>query len=204
VEALRDRLAARRDELVPISGSAAYEEALQHAIVVAQSFSVFRRDEFLASNTKWIREHRGETGRIILWAHQEHAGKTESPWVMGQRSMGFFLARELGDDYVVIGTLTASGNVRLWEQISGTTSFRTLTRAVRPPEPGSYEERFLTGPAPAILVPLRGPLPRWLEGPAPFFSIGQVPGPDLLIDSLPANLDAVIFIETTTPTWPLR
>ena len=204
VEAARDRLAARRDELTALSDGRSYAEAMQHAVVVAQSFFVPGRDQFMADNVDWLRQNRGESGRMILWAHQEHAGRTESPWVFGGRSLGHYLSRRHGNEYVVIGTLAGRGSVRLWEQIGRTTEFRTLTKAIPPIEPGSYEERFTASEAPALLIPLRGVLPSWLEGPASFFTIGQIPGPDRLTDSLPANMDAVIFIQWTTPTRPLR
>ena len=103
VEAARDRLAARRDELTALSDGRSYAEAMQHAVVVAQSFFVPGRDQFMADNVDWLRQNRGESGRMILWAHQEHAGRTESPWVFGGRSLGHYLSRRHRDDYVVIG-----------------------------------------------------------------------------------------------------
>lgn len=204
VEGVRDRLESRRSELVALSSARAFEDALQHAVVIAQSFNIPARDLFMAGNVEWLKKHRGVGGRMILWAHQEHAGRTESPWVFGQRSMGMELSRKYGSDYVVIGTLAGAGLVRLWEQIQRTAEFRTLTKAIPPIEPGSYEEKLATSGAPAVLVPLRGRVPSWLNGPASFFTIGQTPGPDRLIDSLPANLDAVVYIHWTTPTRPLR
>jgi erythromycin esterase len=200
---VRDRLASRRGELSAVTGAAAFDDALHHAAVVVQSYAFPYRDEGMAGNVAWVKSHRGTTGRMVLWAHQEHAGKTESEWVPGKRSMGWHLSRQFGGDYVVIGSLTGEGMFSLWEQIPGTIEFRSLTVSVPPIAPGSYEERFAAGPANALLLPLRGVLPAWLRAPAPFFSIGQGPGPQQLVDSLAEKMDAVVYVHATTPTRPL-
>lgn len=203
-ETLRDRLALRRDELAGPHSMREFDDALQAATVVTQAFDFPARDSGMAANVPWIRLHRGKTGRVVVWGHQEHAGKTESPWVPGGKSLGWYLSRQLGSDYVVIGTLTRKGSLRLWEQIPGSTSFVSLVRDIPPPVAGSHEERLSEGPGSMMLIPLRGRIPEWLEKKGPYFTMGQTPGHDRLTDSLPAKMDAVIYIETTTPTRPLQ
>jgi erythromycin esterase len=192
---VRDSMLAVRDELVAKSGDRAFEEALQHVRIVAQDqSSAFERDLTMARNTRWIFENRSRSGKIMLWMHQEHVGKTDTRW-LPDPATGWHLHRELGDRYVVIGTLTGSGSVLHWQN-DGTPTVGSVAEPVA----GSYESYFRQRSAPALLIDLTRSQPAWLRGPASYFAAGVGPFRLESRDSLPEKLDAVIYIEETTPT----
>ncbi|HYI08109.1 MAG TPA: erythromycin esterase family protein [Thermoanaerobaculia bacterium] len=188
-----DALAAR-----PESGTRDFEDALHYAAVVLQNFDPLMyepRDRNMAANLLWIREHRGRARKVVHWGHQEHAGKTESPYVRG-RTMGVLLSEQLGSGYVAIGTLTGSGTFLQWEVLAEDW-VRTVESSFPDPEPGSWEERFRQRGHAAMLVPLRG-----LAGEATFRTAPTTPGWTAIAGSLSQKLDAVIYIDRTTPTKP--
>ncbi|HUP44903.1 MAG TPA: erythromycin esterase family protein [Thermoanaerobaculia bacterium] len=200
---VRETLAGRRGHLEAISGRNAFEEALQNARIAEQSqMSIIDRDPNMAANTRWLLDQRSESKRIIYWAHQEHVGKTGSPWVAGGLSAGWHLARDLGPRYVAIGSLTGGGTVRHWTPPAGISYLSNVPA----PAAGSYESYFRLRPAAAILIPLHRSLPSWLLGPAPCFGTGTAPsGEDHRLSvPLPAKLDAVLYVDQTTPTTPLQ
>ncbi|HEX2060117.1 MAG TPA: erythromycin esterase family protein, partial [Thermoanaerobaculia bacterium] len=93
--AVRDALLAR----------GADADTIHYADIVLQAFHLQLyepREESMAANLLWIREHRGS--KVIHWGHQEHVGKLPSPYARG-RTMGTILSERLGSDYVAIGTL---------------------------------------------------------------------------------------------------
>jgi erythromycin esterase len=189
-QAAYDRLAARAGD--PGSNQRAFEDALQHARVVLQSFSAYnRRDPNMAANVLWLREHRSQSRRVVYWAHSEHVGKTASPHVVTDPA-GVVLRNALGSDYVAIGTLTGSGEYRTW------TGATAMIRPVLAPVEGTYESYFQQGARPAILIPLRN-APSWLAGPAQYFFAGAAPAAPYLTASLPQKFDAVVYVHATTP-----
>lgn len=202
--AVRDRLAARRDELVPISGLRAFNDAVHHADTVMTRFGDLIgpvRDRAMAENVLWIRAHRGSARKVVFWGHQEHVGETPSPnWVLGE-SAGTVLAEELGDDYFTIGTLTGSGSYAVWKRLTGN-QFLRIVEMFDAPEPGMYEWYFRQRAVAAMLIPLDTATPWWLAAPARFRTAGTSRA-GVKNESLPAKLDAVIFIDITTPTSPL-
>ncbi len=201
VEGANDRLRANRDAY-SASGARAYADALRHAEILEQYFKLtrdrFDRDHLMSLNALWSLEHRGKT---ILWAHQEHLGNSPaSNFLQGGRPMGHRLAEALGDDYFTIATLSSNARFLLWS-VPGNNAYVETFAA--PPE-SSYEWYFSQRGLPALLIPLRGALPSWLIGPAQYHTVGTnlLVAPQV-VESLPAKFDAVIYIETTTPTRPL-
>lgn len=201
--AVRHALSLRESELAPKTSARAFHDALQNATVVQQYLQDgaygARRDEYLAANALWIREHRGASRRIIVWAHQAHAEKTPIEWIGGHDSMGQHLDRALGDDYVMIGTATRTGSFLQWNTprggvtTAGTYAFPTTTSS-------GYESFFTRGGAAILLIPLRGALPAWLREPNTLQSAPANPSPIYtLFGSLPEMMDAVVYFETTTP-----
>lgn len=179
-----------RDTLI---ARGAHPDAIHYADIVLQSFDgqlYEPREKNMAANLLWIREHRGT--KVVHWGHQEHVGKVSSPYTRG-RTMGTFLA---GDDYVAIGTLAGSGSFLQWEK-SGELWTQVL-RTFPAPAPGSYEAQFRARGLPMMLVPLRGK-----SGTAAFHTAGTTSGWTTLTQSLPQKLDAVIYVDVTTPTKPL-
>ncbi|HYH06011.1 MAG TPA: erythromycin esterase family protein [Thermoanaerobaculia bacterium] len=171
----------------------AHPDAIHYADIVLQSFDgqlYEPREEAMAANLLWIREHRGT--KVIHWGHQEHVGKLSSRYTRG-RTMGTILA---GEDYVAIGTLTGSGSFLQWER-SGSI-WTEVVRTFPDPAPGSYEARYRARGFAAMLVPLRG-----RSGEASFRTAGTTSGWTTMAQSLPQKLDAVIYVDVTTPTRPL-
>lgn len=191
---------AVRDAIVRNAADRESETAFHHADVVTQAFhfqAYEPRDESMAANLLWILEHRSAARRVIHWGHQEHVGKTPSSYVRG-RSMGTVLAERLGTRYVAIGTLTGSGSFLQWERRpSG--AYSEVTLALPDPESGSYEAQFREQGHAAMIVPLAGG-----TDVRSFRTAGTTGGWRTLVESLPAKLDAVIYVDRTTPTRPLR
>ena len=75
------------------------------------------RDEAMAANVRWVMEREGDTGRVMLFAHNWHVMKSsgfadaypENYPGLGPTGMGEYLQMALGDDMVVVGTAFGSG-----------------------------------------------------------------------------------------------
>ena len=200
---IRNSLAAREAELTTLSSAQEYREALHNARVVVQSRWPYgpNRDQAMAENALLLRQHRGSSRKMILWAHSAHLSETSHP-LAGARPMGKVLAEHLESDYFSITTLTAAGTFRQWQDLSGTRQFSTITRDIAPLDPNSYESHIRQRGEPYLLIPFRKVLPQWLTTPAPYNfagSVGNVGTEGLL----PTQYDAAIFIDTTTPLRPL-
>ncbi len=190
-EGVRDALAARQD------GTRDFDNALHHADVVLQFFhpQIYEpRERSMATNLLWVRDHRG---RVIHWAHQEHVGKLPSTYARGI-TMGTILAEQLGEDYVAIGTLTGSGTFLQWEELPSRI-FVEAPQTFPDPEEGTYEWHFRQRGISAMLIPLRRPVP----GTA-FRTAATTSGWKSIAQPLHEKLDAVIYVDRTTPTRPLR
>lgn len=201
---VRTRLASRESELVAKTTARAFHDALQHATVVQQYLENgghgAKRDEYLATNTLWIRDHRGASGRVIVWAHQAHVEKTPIEWIRNQPSMGQHLDRALGDEYVMIGTATRTGSFLQWAPPRNDRPATVGTYAFPQATAGGYESLFARGGASILLVPVRGNVPSWLRATNTLQSAPANPSPAYtLTGSLPEMMDAVIYFETTTP-----
>lgn len=200
-----DRIAAKRDAYIAASSVREYDDALQYATIMNQAFGdqfTAGRDLKMAANVMWIRGHRGTTGKTILWAHQEHIGEIESPILFG-KSMGTLLAESLGANYFTIGTMSGNMSYRYTTYDSATRTYGTAIGTFTPLA-GSYESFFTTRGVHAMLIPLDGNVPAWLTGPAAWNTAGTTAVIKDRKASLPAMLDAVVYVETTTPTRPLN
>jgi erythromycin esterase len=182
---VRDRLAA------------APADAQHYADIVLQYFDNPRfepRERNMAANLLWIREHRGRSGRVIHWGHQEHVGKLRTAATRGE-TMGSILAAQLGSEYVAIGTLTGSGTFLQWDE-----RFDEELQTYPDPSEGSYEWYMRQQGFPAMFVALRG---RDVPGTT-FRTAGTLSGWITVDQPLEQKLDGVIYIDRTTPTTPLR
>ncbi|HYK01868.1 MAG TPA: erythromycin esterase family protein [Thermoanaerobaculia bacterium] len=190
-EGVRNALAARAH------GTPAFDDALHHADIVLQFFHapVFEpRERSMAANLLWVRDHRG---RVMHWGHQEHVGKLDSRFANGI-TMGKVLAQQLGDEYAAIGTLTGSGTFLQWQQLSPGIFAEVLSTFEDPAE-GTYEWHFRQRGLGAMLVPLRRAVPGTM-----FRTGGTLQGFSRVAQPLHEKLDAVIYVDRTTPTRPLR
>jgi erythromycin esterase len=113
-DALQKQIAAKQSDYVARSSLAAFREASHAATVVVQSFGYLPdpRNEAMARNTVWAREQRSATGRIIVWAHAEHLGKTPSLTEFARTSMGGWMKDFFDADFFAIGT--RCGTARTW------------------------------------------------------------------------------------------
>lgn len=194
-QGVRDALAERDD------GTRAFEDALHHADIVLQYFHLQAfepRERSMAANLLWIRDHRGTARKVVHWGHQEHVGKLPSRYARGV-TMGTLLAERLGRDYVAIGTLTGSGAFLQWQPLSGTIFTESL-QTLPDPDERTYEWHFRRRGMPAAIIPLRN---RTIPG-TQFRTAGTTSGWTQEEQPLPLKLDAVIYIDRTTPTHPLR
>lgn len=198
LEEVRNDLISKRADFTARTSEMEFEEALQYATVVTQSRWAFGdgRDAAMATNVLWTLEHRGVTGKAILWAHGAHVARARSDFA--GTPMGWQLARQLGSGYVAMGTMTRAGSFIGWSFREGT--FTPVVRTFDPILPGSYESLLMQAGKTAMLLPLRPPLPAWFpaEGPYNMGSAGDV-GPMVVNDPLPQQFDAVVYIDTTTP-----
>ena len=196
-----ERLTAKRAEYQRVAGAGAFAEAEQNARVVVQANAMFgERDRNMASNVEWLLANRSTSRRMIFWAHQEHVGKTVSRFVPGPPS-GAYLADRLGPRYVAIGSMAGGGTYRYWRNDP---FGEPATARVPPPAEGTYESLFRLREAAALMIPLNGDVPSWLAGPANHFVVGTSASDRLTQASLPEKLDAVVYIEFSSPTQPLR
>ena len=200
---VRNVITNREADLIAKSSQSAYDEALHQARVVVQSRYPYGpgRDEAMAANALWLRERRGETGKMILWGHSAHFAQSLHAWT-GRRPMGKVLEETLGNDFFTITTLTAAGSFLQWEDPTRTGKFVQFTRTLPPVAPGSYESFFRLRGEPLLLIPFRKALPEWLATPKPYNAAG-VNGTPGITGSLPLQYDAALFIDTTTPLLPI-
>jgi erythromycin esterase len=168
--------------------------ALQNARIVTEAVEEnygsgrghYIRDSCMAWNVKWIRDHN-PGAKIVLWAHDGHIQKDSG-------SMGYYLDRLYGSDYVAIGfsfydgTYTATGK-------QGLTAY---TAAI--PDSGTIEYNFHKLGIPIWLLDIRkskltDPVSDWLHQPVPFRTIGAMEENYFPAQTLSKSFDALIYID---------
>lgn len=201
-EAIRADLAARETELTARSSARELNYALHGATLVAADYRIagliLHRDEAMADFAQFIRG-RQSTGKLIVWAHQEHLSKSDRQVDPG-KSTAQFLAERLGNDFFVIGNASAEGTFHAMkvDQKAGTSVMQPYE--VPPLSGESYETSFRSAAIPLLLIPLRGAtLPDWLATPHRLHG-GTAVGPYDYEEELPKKFDAVLYIDRTTPT----
>ena len=158
------------------------------------------RNRGMALNTQWATEHRSLTGKVILWGHGEHFGKTIG--VEKVKNAGMWLADIFGAGYYTIGNAMWDG---VYLGLNGSvTQPQEMTIAVTAVDPDGYENFFHASGDAAFLLSLHGPLHSFLLLPRPLrdagFSVHN--NWDFRID-LTKRFDAMVYVELTTPTHPL-
>lgn len=193
-----ETLEAREAELTALSSAQAFGEALHQARVVVQSRWIFGldRDQAMAENVLWLRQHRGSARRMILWAHSAHI--SEGPIaLLGDRPMGKVLGETLQGDYFSITTMTAAGTYLIWHQLE------PVTKTLPALAPTAYETNIRQRGEPYLLIPFRKVLPGWLTTAAQFNLAPAAGSLSSTMGVLPENYDAAIFVDTTTAMHPL-
>jgi erythromycin esterase len=164
------------------------------------------RDAAMAGNVSWLLDQLGPEAKIVLWAHNGHV------WT-GSGAMGSVLRQTFGRQLLVVGFDFARGTFSAVRQ-SGSTYGSLGAFAADKPLPSSYEEYFASAAMPEFMLDLRGrdlqaADTQWLAGPRPFRSIGCGYDPDTPGNywwaqaQLPQLFDAVIYLETSTPSTVL-
>ncbi|MFI6600648.1 erythromycin esterase family protein [Nonomuraea sp. NPDC050536] len=145
---LSARLTGHRLAYVRRTGAEAYERALRAMRVTVDLDAFCRRlpdgdresmmlirDAAMADTLEWILR---KEGRIVLGAHNGHVQRTPlaMPGTSPVTMLGAHLADRLGDDYLVIGTTTGTGQI-----LNANPDFYTGTLFVptQAPEPGSLD-----------------------------------------------------------------
>lgn len=171
------------------------------------------RDGHMAETLFLLADHlskrRGETAKIVVWAHNAHVGdaratesRTHGEWTLGQ------LVREAhGRNTVTVGFSTYAGTVTAASRWDGKAETKTVTKAI----PESYEDLFHAVGQDAFLLWLRDApdLSRLLGLSRLQRAIGVVYRPEIERQShyfyacLPEQFDAVIHIDETHALTPL-
>ncbi|MDB4879793.1 MAG: hypothetical protein JWL60_1239, partial [Gemmatimonadetes bacterium] len=221
-EALRQRAASRPAD--PEAAEALFS-AERNAQSVVNAEAYFRtsyegsastwnlRDQAMASTLAALDEHlvtsTGRPARIVVWAHNTHAGDarvTESG-EQGELNIGQLMRQRHGARAVLVGFHTYEGTVLAADEWDSPGRVKT----VRPALPESYSALFHATGLDRFLVPLRGggAAVRALSEPRLQRAIGVIYRPDTERQShyftarLGQQFDAVIFIDRTTAVTPL-
>jgi erythromycin esterase len=196
-----DRLLVQENVYVGSTSRAAFDDAVQNARVVVQTQTDnFDRDQNMGANVLWMRTHRSASGNVIYWAHNEHVSKTYAVIADIDHPAGDVVEDTLRDQYFAIGTMTAAGTYTKWTSGLNPTP---LTDSFPPLDDEHYEFDFRQHGKPMLLVPLRGALPSWLTEQR-FYNVAGLSGGNTgRRFSLGSKFDAVLFVDTTTPTHVL-
>ena len=109
--------------------------------------------------------------------------------------MGKFLTEQLGADYFAAGSCTGSGSFNVVKTPPYVTvvveDFPTVSSL-------SYEAIFQSAGMPLMLIPLKGNLPDWLTA-AHTLRGGTSGSAYEKMEVLPDKLDAILYVDRTTP-----
>lgn len=199
-KAIETAVAAKEPQYTASSSALEYTLAL-HDATVAWQYAVgvgpTARNEGMARNAIWARDHRSAAHRILLWAHGEHLTRTTG--IEGVKPTGAWLADLAGNDYFVIGNAMWAG--KFYASTVDGKGHGTFALAAAGPD--AYETFFHASLSPAFLLSLRGPLHAFLAAPHPFRTAGFSPPTFDYVVDLSKKFDAILYVDQTTPTTPL-
>lgn len=184
------------------------------------------RDQFMAENVAWIREHTG-ADFVAVWAHNNHV-KTGRLGGDGYPSltMGEHLSRRFGGGYYALGAQFARGTARAYTPVDpetveaaddhvesdGTTLAMTELDVPAPPV-GAVPDLFSRLDAHAALLDFRSlpgdsSLRSWLADERPHRYVSGVVDPDEENAFVRPHraldvFDGAFFVDDVTPTRPL-
>ncbi|HEX9492369.1 MAG TPA: erythromycin esterase family protein, partial [Thermoanaerobaculia bacterium] len=199
-EAVRSNLIAHEGEFVSRSSQRAFDTALQGATVAAAALKAPSflldyfawRDQNMAANAVQLQRRRSSNGRVIVWGHQEHLGKTIN--LQNAKPMGKWLDDQFGHDYFVIGSSAGDGVFNVLDPLN---QRLVITAQFPPMSADAYESNFRSAVIPVMLIPLRIELPDWLATPHDLRGGSS----NMAInkrEDLKQKLDAIIYIDQTT------
>jgi len=189
------------------ASSPAVYESIKHDARLVQQFeamasitnagaSSYSRDQSMAENIGWIRDHAPAGARIVLWAHNGHINRVPP-------LMGSYLGASYGADYVNLGFAFGHGR---FNAVGSNAPLQSWDAELIPAN--SLEAAFAgTEKQLALLdtrlIPAAGPSAAPLAGPIPMRSIGAVFNPS--IESayftsaiLPGDFDLLLYVNSTT------
>ena len=172
-------------------------EAMASASLVSNSV----RDQAMAENIGWIRDHAPPAARIVLWAHNGHINRVPS-------AMGSYLGAKYGSDYVNLGFAFGHGR---FNAVGANAPLQSWDAELIPSN--SIEAAFITTGKQLALLDTRL-IPKAtaaapLAGPIPMRSIGALFDPseesEYFYNALfPNDFDLLVFVSSTTASTLLR
>jgi erythromycin esterase len=186
------------------SSPAVYEQMLHHARLVQQFEMMISgrpgaasRDQSMAENVRWIRDHAPVGAKIALWAHNGHIDAVSG-------TMGGAIRDAYGADYVPLGFVFGTGSFNaVGTPTGGLGAWQTTLIP-----PASIEAAFSGVGKPLVLfdtrrIPSGGTAAAPLAGPIPMRSIGAVwsQGNDALYfgnEIFPNDFNLLIYVAHTT------
>ncbi|OGU37173.1 MAG: hypothetical protein A2068_01630 [Ignavibacteria bacterium GWB2_35_6b] len=170
---------------------------IQNARILVQGGeSLFKnkqsRDESMAENVVWTKEHIAKDRKMVLWAHNEHVSKIKG-------RMGNYLAQKFGDEMIVFGFAFYSGQYTA----AGKNGLGIYTTSL--PEPGSIEWILNKTGIQNMIIDFKNvtnnPKSDWLTQSLDFRSIGAMAMDYAFRPAvITKEYDALIFIDKTTPS----
>lgn len=167
------------------------------------------RDSTMAENVRWILEREGPEAKVIVWAHNTHVADFERG---GSPPLGHYLREWYGPEVVIVGALFGRGGFNALEV--GTASRGLWPFEVGAPPDGTIEAAFAAAELDLAVVDLRrlpddGPVAAWFTTPRPTRHSGGVfeavnPQRHLLPYVAAEAFDALMYVDTTTPTRPVE
>lgn len=199
---IRNALTSKQSTYVPLTGQRAYDDALHSAQVIVEYTTGFNpgagRDEMMARYVLWARDHRGTNRKLLLWAHDDHVGRTFAQGIPQWNSVGMQLTKTLGRDYVAVGITAVAGSFTTRTLPTDTTPAHLETATLSPPAFGSFEALLGTSGLPRMIISLHGLVPKELQS-SHELRMGGTSGEFKHDDVLPVKWDAVIQLQQTTP-----
>ncbi len=209
VALVRVSMEANRDAYAAIAGTTDVEDAIHAARNVELgeelvASGLMERDRGMAEDVEWLAERRG-AGTVVVWGHNEHFGK--EPYTFydanGSLSSGAMLASRYGARYVAIGSILGNGRFNAIRYDEGIGTIRPVPADA--PGLDDWSTLFAQVGASPLLVPLQPPLPTWLSQThavrvAGSGIVSSAQSMKVLPENLARRFDAVIYLETSTPT----
>jgi len=228
-ERLVSRLETQRDAYVARTSAEAHAAALSAATAAAWYFVMegpnadrrfwnFRsgydiRDRAMADLAILAQRRLGDDGRLFVWAHNAHV--TNTPFEDSRMTMGQFLRRDIGGDYVAVGFAFDRGTFQAMPPADPARADapRRLTEMAVGPAPADHSEAVLRRAGPPIWiadlrrVPPGTPACAWFATPRPLRWTGALYSVELMAKHRPISLagqfDALVFVAETRRARPL-
>tara|TARA_R110002110_G_scaffold108904_2_gene271786 strand:+ start:16327 stop:18372 length:2046 start_codon:yes stop_codon:yes gene_type:complete len=148
-------------------------DAVQNARLVANAEEYYRslydgyadswnlRDTHMFDTLTSLLEHRGDSGKIVVWEHNSHIGDAAATDMSarGQHNVGQLCRQAFGDDAYLIGMGTHTGTVAAASDWGGPMEVMNVTPSLA----GSWERLFHDTGIPAFIAPVRHHAPRELH-----------------------------------------